>query len=329
MGLESGTYIDDFVITNPTSGDPRSQGDNHLRLIKELLQNTFPNADKAFYFPTTEAKTADFTVADTDLNKTFMVNTSGGEVTATLPTLGAGDAGWECHFIKTNTDAIALFIAPASGTLQSGEVSGLAKCRRCIPGHRSTARWSGSAWYISRVLGAPIGSCLEFHGTSLPVGYEWPTGATLASASTKYPEFYAVNGNSGVTLDRQERVAAMADKTGVSRLTDQSGGVSGTFGDTGGGETATLVQANLPDIDLTAGSSGDHMHTVDVDHNANSFAIGSGGPPTANSDNSGSDEIYTTSTSGAHQHTVPLGGSDTPVNLVQPTIIVNFILVVE
>jgi hypothetical protein len=47
MGLETGTYIADLVPTNPTSLDPRSEGDDHLRLIKEVLQNTFPNADGA------------------------------------------------------------------------------------------------------------------------------------------------------------------------------------------------------------------------------------------------------------------------------------------
>ncbi len=43
MGLESGSYIDDLVPTNPTSADKRRFGDDHLRLIKQILLNTFPN----------------------------------------------------------------------------------------------------------------------------------------------------------------------------------------------------------------------------------------------------------------------------------------------
>jgi hypothetical protein len=42
MGLESGTVISNFVITNPTSDDPVSEGDNHLQLIKQILQTQFP-----------------------------------------------------------------------------------------------------------------------------------------------------------------------------------------------------------------------------------------------------------------------------------------------
>lgn len=43
MGLETGTYIDDLVITNPVgSTDAKSEGDNHLRLIKATIKATFP-----------------------------------------------------------------------------------------------------------------------------------------------------------------------------------------------------------------------------------------------------------------------------------------------
>jgi hypothetical protein len=40
MALESGNYINDLVITNPTSSDPKSQGDDHLRLVKTILKET-------------------------------------------------------------------------------------------------------------------------------------------------------------------------------------------------------------------------------------------------------------------------------------------------
>lgn len=43
MGLEVATYIDDLVISNPSGTDDRSQGDDHIRLIKSVLKNTFPN----------------------------------------------------------------------------------------------------------------------------------------------------------------------------------------------------------------------------------------------------------------------------------------------
>lgn len=42
MSLETGNYIGDLVVTNPPPGDPKSQGDDHLRLLKNALRNGFP-----------------------------------------------------------------------------------------------------------------------------------------------------------------------------------------------------------------------------------------------------------------------------------------------
>lgn len=47
MGLETGTYIDALVPTNPASTDGLAQADDHIRLLKGTLQNTFPNISGA------------------------------------------------------------------------------------------------------------------------------------------------------------------------------------------------------------------------------------------------------------------------------------------
>jgi len=47
MGLESGTYIDSLVSTNPLGSDNRSQGDDHIRLIKSTVKASFPDVDEA------------------------------------------------------------------------------------------------------------------------------------------------------------------------------------------------------------------------------------------------------------------------------------------
>ena len=43
MALESTTYIDGLVSTNPTGTDARSQGDDHIRLVKSSVKATFPS----------------------------------------------------------------------------------------------------------------------------------------------------------------------------------------------------------------------------------------------------------------------------------------------
>lgn len=47
MGLETGTYISSLNASNPTSTDLKSQGDDHLRLIKSTIKATFPNISGA------------------------------------------------------------------------------------------------------------------------------------------------------------------------------------------------------------------------------------------------------------------------------------------
>jgi len=43
MPLESATYISDLEPEWPLGTDPRSAGDDHIRMTKQSLQNTFPN----------------------------------------------------------------------------------------------------------------------------------------------------------------------------------------------------------------------------------------------------------------------------------------------
>lgn len=59
MGLEAGTFIGDLVPANPPGSDGKSQGDDHLRLIKSVLQATFPLAIGARKFRDDDAGATD------------------------------------------------------------------------------------------------------------------------------------------------------------------------------------------------------------------------------------------------------------------------------
>ncbi|UGA46788.1 phage tail protein [Bradyrhizobium quebecense] len=52
MSLETGTYINDLVPTNPVPSDGLGQSDDHLRLIKAALKNTLPNFTSAVLYST-------------------------------------------------------------------------------------------------------------------------------------------------------------------------------------------------------------------------------------------------------------------------------------
>ena len=41
MGVETATYISQLSATNPLGTDPISEGDNQIRLVKDVLQKQF------------------------------------------------------------------------------------------------------------------------------------------------------------------------------------------------------------------------------------------------------------------------------------------------
>lgn len=65
MALETGTYISDLNSANPTSSDNKSQGDDHLRLIKATVKATFPNVSGAVTATHTELNLIDGVTATT------------------------------------------------------------------------------------------------------------------------------------------------------------------------------------------------------------------------------------------------------------------------
>lgn len=78
MALESATYIDGLVASNPVSTDPLSSADDHMRLIKATLKNTFPNITGAVTADKDEINTLDgYTGTTADFNYLVTLNATG------------------------------------------------------------------------------------------------------------------------------------------------------------------------------------------------------------------------------------------------------------
>ena len=158
-------------------------------------------------------------------------------------------------------------------------------------------------------LGFPVGTVLDYGGTSAPSGFLLCYGQAV-SRTTYALLFAAISTTYGVgdgsttfnLPDVRGRVVAGKDNMGGSsadRLTNQTGGLNGdTLGATGGSETHTLTTAQMPAHTHTIGMSGSSGATSPA-------APGAGAPTTYNSGSAGGD--------GAH-------------NNVQPTIIFNKII---
>jgi microcystin-dependent protein len=329
MSIEVATYIADLQPVNPPATDPRGQGDDHLRLIKQVLQNTFPSASKPAYFANAAAKSTNYTVLRTDGETTLFVGTGGGAVTLTLPGLAAADIGWKFAFQKTTNDANPIFVVPPSGTLNSGQYLGLTRARRCIPGSRITVVWDGTIFWVERALNVPIGTCMECHVTALPPGFEWPNGQILASAATNYPEYNQFYGN-GQTYDKRGRVGVCLDNLGGSAAGRLPSGViaGSTFAAVGGVDAMALAASQIPSITSNVSASGSWGgSTSSVCLTVTASSTGGGAFPFNPVQSQGAASVSVSGTvSGSATSNNTSGGAHT--NL-QPAIMISEILVVE
>lgn len=56
MSLENAGFIKDLIITNPEGTDPKSQGDDHLRMLKKVLKQQFPGFTQGLGINRTETE---------------------------------------------------------------------------------------------------------------------------------------------------------------------------------------------------------------------------------------------------------------------------------
>ena len=95
MALESATWVDDLVTSNPAGLDAKQQGDDHIRLLKSTLKTTFPNATRAFYFETVSVvRTGAYTIVAADQRSLQRFDTSSAAITVTLPLIANVFAGF-------------------------------------------------------------------------------------------------------------------------------------------------------------------------------------------------------------------------------------------
>jgi hypothetical protein len=267
MSLETGTYVQDLVQTNPPGTDKKKQGDDHLRLIKDVLKNTFPNATRAMRFPRSRNVTATGNINSTDMHASVTADATGGAIVLTLPSLAAGDDGWTVRVMKTDASANTVTI--------SGTINGAANLVISRRYDEAYVEWTGSAW-IAGVFRASIGpSDLETDAV---------TNAKVANDAINTNEIVNLAVTTGKLADNSVNAAKIVDgvvsaaKLTGSRMTIQvlSAGTAATYttpancktilaieiggggggGGTGGGGSAAGTATTFDGVDAAPGQGG-------------------------------------------------------------------------
>lgn len=157
--------------------------------------------------------------------------------------------------------AIRKMTSAGEGALASGDIK---NGYTYVVRYSSTANSAAGAWLVdwapspvARLDYVPVGSGMDFWGTTAPTGYIFAYGQAVSR--TDYALLFAAigtahgTGDGSTTFnvpDKRGRASFGKDNMGgtsANRLTDQTGGIDGdTLGDTGGSETNTLTTAQLP-----------------------------------------------------------------------------------
>jgi len=120
MPLETASYINQLVSSNPLDSDQKLQGDENIRLLKTVVKNTFPNITAAITATTTELNYCKNLVRDaqTQINLKAPINSAAftGVPTAPYPDGSSDDQMATAQYVQ---DMIA---TPASLPGQTGRI---------------------------------------------------------------------------------------------------------------------------------------------------------------------------------------------------------------
>lgn len=265
-------------------------------------------ADASFGGVATVALTSSPVVLSSGQYQNVFINFTGAltaNVAVTFPAVGS------FYTIINDTTNSSAFTITLQTTVAGGRQIGVPPATTDIMTDGSNVRF--------RNLPHP-GSYWHYSGSSTPA---WVSACTTppwiycdgtAFSSATYPMLTVLLG--GTTLPDLRGRATFFCEDGTGRL-----GGAGTFLATGGGQTTTLTQANLPNINFPVTDPG-HTHTSSNNANSGS-ATTAGGPATGGYLNTATVTINSAAT-GIH---IFSGGGNTPFAILPPAAIAGIAMI--
>lgn len=123
MGLESATHLDDLDETWPTGLDPTNKGDDHIRMLKDVLKRVFPGSGANGFSTPITASEAELNKMDGVTASTAELNKTDG-LTATTTELNYTDG--VTSPIQAQIDSIDLSVkVNKSGDTMTGQLNGI------------------------------------------------------------------------------------------------------------------------------------------------------------------------------------------------------------
>src|SRR3990167_5228969 len=335
MGLEAVSFPDDLVITNPVAGDPRSEGDDHLRNLKTAVKAAFPGlAGRAWRAQT---KTINYTVLTTDNMSLFNIATTSITLAGTAAaTLGSG------HLFLIHANGFDVTFDPNSSELVNGVAT------MVVPNGALALVFCNGTGFVASIIPLGIGVQTFTTGdvklsikTVADLGWVLMDDKTIgnaASGATGRANADTVDLFTLLWNNTADAQCAVSSGRGASAAADYAanktialplalGRTLATYG-TGSGLTARVLAKTIGSEDAinvahthtgtTGGQSATHTHNSTV-------GASGAGATGAQPDNDGTSSAQTGAASNDHTHaftTDSSGASGTGANM-QPTLFLN------
>ena len=268
MALESATYINGLVATNPTSTDSVSQGDDHIRVIKSTLLATFPNVTGAMTAThtalnnaatlcaaATDANTASTIVKRTSgsvINATTFVGNLTGNVTGNLTGAVTGNASTATTAAAWTTARSITLTGDVTGTVTGVDGSGNVSITTTVESTTSATNTIA----ISSVTGLQSALNGKLATTAnAATASAWASNMTLTFGGDLSGSV-AFNGSAGVTASVQ--VADNSHSHTIANITNLQTTLDSKLG-------STATAANSDKIDgyhISTASSGTDSSTI-------------------------------------------------------------------
>ena len=198
MALESASYISQLVATYPLGSDTKSQGDDHLRLIKNVLKTQFASLGEAAVTTTAEelnildgatVTTAELNILDGATVTTEEINYVSGVTEAIQTQLDA----------KQDIDADIATVAASQAEMEAGTESAL----RSMSPLRVAQAISANLPDAPEILKAANGYFKE-PVTGLTLQWGFSSGLSSTFRSVTFPTAFAINCASVVAVPKED-----------------------------------------------------------------------------------------------------------------------------
>lgn len=313
MPLESTSFLSGLVSSNPVAADKVQFGDDHLRLIKQALTNTFPNASQKFYFPTIKnIITGSLALDATYDNSLVRVNCASGQVTVTLPSASDIWEGWSVKVMKTDTTVNFVKLAASAGNLIRGVDNYFIGEQYEI----IELIYAGSSGWVIIGDSKDLGMIKTWPLPTFPAKYIEPNGATLSR--TTYFDLNALyaaqgypygSGDGSTTFKIPDYRGRFLRHVSGDSANDPDKLTRTDRGDTTTGNVVGTLQAD--DFEShTHVQQGTFSTTTDGNHTHTTANAGNTVPDVATdgSNTVAGTNTETTSTNGNHNHNVTISG---------------------